>query len=164
MKINSAPRVIISPHHQAAPKGRGLVDYDNEINDLETTETKYAKLESWICRNIGRVLTEKYPNREWRVETDLTRGVVIIQVPLLSTEKGYIIHMVNRTMHELQVRAVQAAGEIMERFGLSRNRTFNPDHIEALERQRLKIDEAIGPDSRAESITGSGRVLKDGEK
>jgi len=164
MKISGAPRVIISPHNQAAPKGRAFVPDDNEINDLELTETKYAKLESWICRNIGKVLSAAYPNREWRVETDLGASVLVIQIPLLSTEKGYVIHMVGRTMHDLQARALQAAGEILERYGLSRNRKFDPDNIEAVNRHNVKIDEAIGPDSRAESIDGRRRVLKDGER
>lgn len=162
MKITSAPRVIISPHNQAAPKGRTLMEHDNEINDLETDETKYAKLESWICRNIGAKLASVYPNREWRIETDLENGVIVIQLPVVSTEKGYYVRMGTRTMHELQARAVQAAGEILERFDLPRGKVYNPDHAEALPRSRLK-EEAITRDSAAESITGSGKVLKDGQ-
>jgi hypothetical protein len=164
MKITGAPRVIISPHHQAAPRGgRQLIEPDNEINELETDETKYAKMESWICRNVGSVLTAKYPGRAWRVDVNLERGVLVIQLPLLSTEKGYYVHLADRTIHQLQARSLQAAGEILERFGLSRNRECNQDHAEALPRQRLSPDEAIGPDSNATSITGSGKVLKDGQ-
>ena len=53
-------------------------------------------------------------------------------------------------MHQLEVKAVMAAGEILERHELSRNKRFDADQFEHLIRDRY--DNVITPDSKPEPI------------
>lgn len=122
----------------------------NGINYLETDTVKRAQTEMRIAKTIGTTLVQVYPNRQWGVAVDTTGGVVTITCPSVSLVKGYIIHMADRTVHQLTERAKMAAGEILERYALSRARKFDDDIIEALDRDFR--DEAIGPDSAPEPI------------
>ena len=58
--------------------------------------------------------------------------------------------MKGRTLHELGERALQAAGEILERHAVTRSKLFNPDNLEGLIRDQF--DNVITPDSAAEPI------------
>lgn len=122
--------------------GREITADYNEINLLELDDVKQAKLEMWIAKNVGEVLCKHYPNREWGVGVDLFGGSIVIKCESLSTEKGYVIHLAGRNMPELQQRAVMAAGEILERYGVSRSRGFDPDQLESLKRDPI-TDDAI---------------------
>lgn len=108
-------------------------DY-NEINIFEDDDKKQAKLEMWICKQIGDTLVRTYPNRQWGVEVDIPGQMVIIMCPSLSLEKGYHISMMgDRTINDLQQRAIRAGGEILERYGISRDRRFNHDVIDSMD-------------------------------
>jgi hypothetical protein len=136
----------------ALPNKRGkfsreiATDY-NEINLLETEEAKQAKVEMWIAKNIGDELMKVYPNREWGIRVNIEGAVVIITCDSLSVEKGYHIHMVGRTIHQLQAKAVNAAGEILERHGITRNKHIDEDIFETLKRD--SGDNVITEDSGA---------------
>lgn len=125
-------------------RGQIVEDY-NEINLLETDDSKQAKLEMWIAKNIGSTLMEKYPNREWGVGTNVPGQMVYIMCPSLSTTNAYYISMHGRSIEDLKVEAVRAAGEILERFGITRGRNCNPEQFETLARD-LKGD-VISPDA-----------------
>lgn len=109
--------------------GREITADYNEINVLELESVKRAKLEMWIAKNIGDTLVQHYPNREWGVRVDLTGGMVIITCDSIDLERGYHISMVARTIGDLQQRAKMAAGEILERHGVSRDRKFDPEEL-----------------------------------
>ena len=109
--------------------GREITDDYNEINLLELESVKQAKLEMWIAKNVGDTLVQHYPNREWGVRVDLTGGMVIITCDSIDLERGYHISMVGRTIGDLQQRAKMAAGEILERHGVSRDRKFDPEEL-----------------------------------
>ena len=130
--------------------GREITGDYNEINILETDEMKIAKLEMWIAKNIGDTLIRCYPNREWGVRVDIAGQMVIITCDSVSTEKGYHISLVGRNIHDLQERAKMAAGEILERHGLSRSRGFDETIFETLPRDFR--DNVIADDSKAEEI------------
>ena len=73
-------------------------------------------------------------------------GIVVISCDSLSTRKGYHLHFKQDSIKNLEKRAVIAAGEILERYGISRNRAFNSDTLESLD--RTINDEVISEDAR----------------
>lgn len=132
--------------------GREVTDDFNEISIFELGTVKRAKLEMWIAKNIGTVLVKHYPNRQWGVRVDLQGQMIIVTCDSVSLTKGYHIHMLNRTIGELSNRAIKAAGEILERHGLTRTRSFDADILETLKRDFQ--DEVVANDSDAE-ISGA---------
>lgn len=139
----SAPGLIIN-------KGRNITADYNEINLLEMDNMKQAKLEMWIAKQIGDKVIQHYPNREWGVQVDISGAMVILTCTSVSTSKGYHMHMKGDNIHGLQERAIMACGQILERYSVSRNRIFNPDHVDSLERD-IK-DEVISTDAAPDPI------------
>ncbi len=127
--------------------GREITADYNEINYLELDEVKQAKLEMWIAKNIGDTLVRLYKNREWGVRVNLEGQIVVITCDSVSAEKGYVMHMAHKSIHDLQEQAKKAAGEILERHGLSRSRGFDADIFETLDRDLR--DNVITDDSDA---------------
>jgi hypothetical protein len=125
--------------------GREITKDYNEIFLGEDDDVAKAKLEMWIAKNIGDELVSHYPNRQWGVHVDLQGNMVVITCPSLSLSHGYHVAMHNLTIHQLCKRAVNAAGEILERYGISRARKFNADALETIERDPL--GEAVSPDA-----------------
>lgn len=144
--LRVAPNIIIP----GQTRGREVVKDYNQIDLSEGVDTRQAKLESWIAKTIGGELMNYYPNRQWGVKVDIDGGMLAVLCPSLSKEKGYHIHLEGKTMHQLIDRAKMGAGEILERYGITRNRYFNPDHLETLDRD-VK-DEVLSPDSAPDPI------------
>lgn len=124
-------------------------DY-NEIKLDDTADERKAKLEQWIAMRVGKVLMEHYNQREWKVMVDVENQMLIIGCDSICNYKGYHLHMNKYTMDELERRAVQAAGEILERHNLARSRKFNPDQLETLARDAF--DSVIATDSAPEPV------------
>lgn len=124
-------------------------DY-NEINPEDSIDERQAKLEQWIAMRIGRVLMEKYNQREWKVIVDIPNQMVIIGCDSICNFKGYHLHLSRYSMEELEQRSVMAAGEILERHNVARSRNFNPDHLETLARDSR--DSVIAPDAAPEPV------------
>lgn len=122
----------------------------NEIEIFDPDFERRAKKEMSIANTIGAVLVSTYKNRQWKVIVDEENQMLIIGCDSVSNLKGYHIHMMGRTVHDLQEEAVKAAGEILERHQISRSRDYNPDKFETLIRDRY--DNVITPDSKAEPI------------
>lgn len=139
-----------------AVKGRQPVEDFNEVNLLELDSVKQAKLEYFIAKRIGEELCRVYPKREWYVEVDTRNEMVIIMCHSVSAQRGYYLSMKRDPIQELQRRAVRAAGEILERHGLSRSREFNPDVVETLKRD-VK-DNVITQDSAPTPVGGHSHV------
>lgn len=125
---------------------REITKDHNKIFFHESDEERTAKLEMWIAKHIGEALTQHYPQREWAVICDIPGRMVIIAAPSLSQLKGYHLHLKNDMIQELVVRAVHAAGEILERYGIRRGRHFDPQALEELTRIGPR-DEALTADS-----------------
>lgn len=137
---------IVTPNSRGKFGREVEVDY-NEINLLESDTTKRAKIEMWIAKNIGDHIIKTYPNREWGVRVNIEGRLVIITCDSLSSEKGYHIHMQGRTIHQLQAKSLNAAGEILERHGITRNKHIDEDIFETLKRD--SGDNVITEDSNA---------------
>jgi hypothetical protein len=160
--MTAAPRIIIPREHQAAPRGDVMpVGSIIDINSVETEEAKCAKVEAWIANCLGHAIQKIYPRREWRVSVDIPARIIVVMCPSLSTRKGYHIHMSNRTILELQEIAVRGAGEVLERYGMSRAKWVNPDDTEAIAR-RADGEARGGRDAEAEWIDGSRRIVLPG--
>ena len=127
--------------------GREIEADYNEINLLETPDAQQAKVEMWIAKNLGDVLIKAYPNREWGIYVNIEGRMVIITCDSLSSEKGYHIHMEGRTIHQLQAKSINAAGEILERHGITRGKKVDEDIFETLNRDGN--DSVVTEDSEA---------------
>lgn len=124
-------------------------DY-NEIYAHDNEDERKAKLEMWIAKQVGEKLVAAYNNRQWKVIVDLKNQMLIVACDSISNNKGYHIKMAGRTIHDLQEKAVRAAGEILERHNLTRARKFDPDIIETLARNSQ--DDVIATDAEPEPI------------
>ncbi len=122
-------------------------DY-NEIEVTDNMDERKAKLEQWMAMRIGTALMHTYNQREWKVMVDLEGELLIIACDSICNFKGYHIKMHKRTIKELIEQAKMAAGEILERHNVSRNKHFNPDHLETLARDAH--DSVIAVDSAPE--------------
>lgn len=127
--------------------GREIAKDYNEIHIHEDENERLAKLEMFIAKRIGEELVKHYPDRQWGVHVDL-RGIICIMCPSVSLERGYHLHINGDMIHQLQIRAVKAAGEILERHNVSRNRVVDPMTIEELPRDMR--DNVIAPDAAPE--------------
>ena len=123
-------------------------DY-NEIDVADNVDERKAKLEQWMAMRVGSELMKHYNQREWKVMVDLEGELLIIACDSICNFKGYHIKMHKRTIGELIERAIMAGGEILERHNVSRNKHFNPDHLETLARDAH--DSVIAVDSAPEA-------------
>ena len=114
------------PHN----KGRQPIQDYNEINFLDSETEKQAKTEYWIAKQVGTRLEQEYPGREWGVRPNIVGGMVEIFCMALSGTHAYHIKM-DCTIKELQVKALAAAGEILERFNVTREKKYDTDVTEA---------------------------------
>lgn len=133
-------------------KGNGSIVTGN-FNAIEVVDEDHAEVaqeQMRIAQAIGARLVRAYNNRQWKVVVDIKGGILIIACDSISNNKGMHIHMAHKTLNELEDRAIQAAGEILERHDLPRFKLFNPDLIEDLPRDLY--DNVIGPDSAPEPI------------
>ena len=125
--------------------GKEITEDYNEIHFHEDDDVRIAKVEMWMARNIGTNLVAEYPNRQWGVDVDIRGGMIVITCPSLSTAKGYHLEIKSDNIESLQRRSVEAAGEIMERYGLARGKIFDPNSFNDL--TRLSNDEVVSADS-----------------
>lgn len=124
---------------------REIVKDYNTVYFHEDDDARTAKIEMWIAKNLGEALVKAYPGYEWSVHVDAIGGVICIVNPSVSTLKGYHLHMKGDTISQLIPRALEAGGEILERYGLRRGKV----DVAAIE-DLLRIgpvDEAVTADS-----------------
>jgi hypothetical protein len=139
----------------AKSKGDGE-NVTGNFNELYVPEAKdirskrIAELEMKVAGRIGAKLVRTYNNRQWKVNIDLTGGMLVISCDSVSNHMGYHIHTRGRTVHELEQRSIMAAGEILERHAMARSKHFNPDKFEGLIRD--VYDNVITSDSVPEPI------------
>lgn len=126
--------------------GRTITKDYNQISILDSDSERIAKCEMWIAKKVGTELMNQLPNREWGVRVDVVGRIMIITCDSLSTTKGYHINMTGYTLDSLAARAVKAGCEILERYNISRQRSFNPDTLETLARD--VNDEVISCDAK----------------
>ena len=130
--------------------GSTIISDSNKITVVDADHEKVAKEQYRIAQAIGARLVKAYNNRQWKVIVDIKNGILIVACDSISNTKGYHIHMKGVPLQELEQKAVFAAGEILERHGISRLKLFNPDTIEDMPRDLR--DDVIAPDSAPEPI------------
>lgn len=133
-------------------KGKLPVIDANYIRPQDSFEARAAKMEFYYAKAIGEALVAAYPNRQWSVNVDLRNEMIVIGCPSLSNTKGYHLHLRHDNLPLLITRARRAAGEILERYGVTRGRIINPDILEALPRG-LRDEVIGGSDTAPEPIT-----------
>lgn len=143
-------RLVIEKDPRSVGDGSIITSNSNKIEVVDADHLEVAAEQFRIAQAIGARLIKAYNNRQWKVIVDIKGGILIVACDSVSNEKGYHIHMAGRTLHELEDKAVMAAGEILERHGLSRFKTFNADAYEDLPRDMR--DNVIAPDSAPEPI------------
>jgi hypothetical protein len=92
------------------------------VTFCSTSEAQDAIKADQICRAIGATLKKHYLNRDWYVDVSLSGGVAKIMSPSISMRHGYVVHIHNKTIEQIERAAIQAGGQILEMFRLSRER------------------------------------------
>lgn len=110
-----------------------MVDY-NAPQSGESHEQTAMRVEFFIAKKIGEDLCRTFANRQWQVDVDSRNQVIVIACPSLSKRLGYRLHMKRDTVADLIPRCRRAAGEILERFGVSRSRLIDPATLETFDR------------------------------
>lgn len=73
-----------------------------------------------LQRDIGAAIAKAYPHVNWYIDVSADCNVVTIQIPDISQKYGFTL--VIRDIKEVLIRkAKMAAGEVLERFNLSRD-------------------------------------------
>lgn len=130
-------------------KGKNsVVDFNAPQEDI-SHEATAMRTEFWIAKQIGTDLCNTYPNRQWHVDVDTRNGIVVIACPSLSKRLGYRLHLKRDTVADLIPRCRRAAGEILERFGVSRGKIIDPATMETFERDVR--DDVISKDAAGAS-------------
>lgn len=89
------------------------------------------------AKDIAEALNEHYPGHLWAVSVRGEQGVATIHNLLLSGEWGYTIHLDKHpTSSDLKATAIRGAGEILERFNVTRGR-INQDKMGEMTVDRL---------------------------
>ena len=90
-----------------------------EVAD-QATFVQYRR-QAEIERRVGSALMKTYPTRDWYVDSDVYGGVLEVKCSSISMKYGMIVHL-HYSTEEVVKRAVKAAGELLERFRLGRQR------------------------------------------
>lgn len=126
-----------------------FVNY-NEVQIGSDKNPDKMRLEFWLAKQLGEAIVEKFQNRQWSVDVDVANQVIVINCPSLSKRMGYRLHIRNETVKQLIPRAIRAAGEILERYGVSRSRIIDPESLEFFERD---VRDDVKPIGQARDAT-----------
>lgn len=112
-------------------KGKAPVQDFNAAQGGGSHDETAVRLEFWIAKQIGTDLSRVYKNRQWGVDVDARNQMVVLSAPSLSKIFGYHLHMrQGETMTQLIERCRRAAGEILERYNVTRARNTDSMIIE----------------------------------
>lgn len=79
-----------------------------------------------VCKLVGEFLTKAYPGIDWMVGADHEAGTVAIDImcdkPIGMERYGYLLHLSSIMGPEGQRKVCNAGGELLERFGIRRDR------------------------------------------
>lgn len=96
---------------------------------LDGDDAEEAIKNNEVCKVIGTHVTKTYPDRVWFVEVIDKGRVCRIRCPSISMEYGMEFVIMERVDLNCK-KAALMAGEILERFNLTRGRTDNSDMYE----------------------------------
>src|SRR5271165_5911520 len=116
-----------------ADKGRRSVsDFNTPI--IGGLDQDQMRVEYWTAKQIGTALCRKYPNRQWHIDVDARNEVIEVMCPSVSKRKSWRLHMKRDNIATLIKRCEHAAGEILERYGVSRSKLIDPATFENFDR------------------------------
>ena len=94
--------------------------------DVTLEDMKEAVHNDEVCRHFGAAITKAYPGRRWLIEV-LDKGhLCYIKIPTISMEYGIAVKL-SKTLRSDTINCVRSAGELLERFKLTRGQTDNID-------------------------------------
>jgi hypothetical protein len=78
-----------------------------------------------LAAAVFHVLERHYPGHRWRVNADHAQGIVTVQLQYLDAVRrwanyGYLLKIANLKSDPGMKAVVRAGGELLERYGLSR--------------------------------------------
>lgn len=88
--------------------------------DGPTMRQNLADIE--LAKQTSELLQKHYPGHSWGVHVDSAQGVATIKNFRLSGNWGFVLHLSQFSASEYGKRVVMAAGELLERYNLSRGR------------------------------------------
>ena len=132
----------------------GLIVDNNQPQYNEATVEKLAAIEMHISKTLGEAIVSNYPGREWHIAVDVEGELIIIKCPSLSTRKGYHLLFKNRNLKQLTRIAVTKAGEILERYAVTRKHKPIDGEIQSLI-EDIHGDK-LAPDKDTNETTASG--------
>lgn len=108
--------------------------------DIATSmeEVERRKVDYYWAARIGHILAKSYPGHGWQVEVDTANGVANIFNAHMNPIMGYRLKLKEVHLPTLDQQIIRIGGEVLERFGLSRER-FDADAV------RQKQSDAIAP-------------------
>lgn len=109
-------------HHEELSEPEGLVSESSQLSVSAPLEI--------LCRNIGEILVKAYPGWLWAVHPQEKGGMVNIRNMHLHGAYGYRLKIgdIQNDPVVLTKTVVNAAGEVLERFGMPRG-GFNADRF-----------------------------------
>ncbi|MFK7941820.1 MAG: hypothetical protein AB8B85_02720 [Paracoccaceae bacterium] len=100
-------------------------------------EGDVAAQDETIAKIIGDHLYKHYPKHLWAITASGKNGLATIKCLDLPMDRGYVLHIkTTYSSSELEHRAMIAAGEILERYGMTRGE-FRVDELANLPTDKL---------------------------
>lgn len=93
-----------------------------------------------LAKAMSEVLQHHYPGHSWGVNVDGAQGIATIKNFRLSGNWGFVLHLKQFSSSEYARRVVMAAGELLERYRLSRG------HFRQAEFDALRVDGLGNPE------------------
>jgi hypothetical protein len=106
----------------AQPADVKRVKQNEPLSELSPAEVERAAAQDNYAKIVGSTLVKHYPGIEWKVTIRLGKsgGIAYVQVPRISSQFGMVVHL-SDTAFELEEEARLGGGELLERFGITRN-------------------------------------------
>lgn len=113
---------VRAQHRYEAP---GLGEFDEK--------DPFQAADLTLTGRVADVIQRHYPGHPWMIEVSHEQGVVMVSIPLFTGRHKYVIH-INTLKTDPALRTViRAAGEILERYRIPRNRFNVDDFLTALD-------------------------------
>lgn len=84
-----------------------------------------AVVELGAAKRFCEAIYDAYPHHMWSVEVDLSGRVAKLHNRILSVSLGYVVRLEGKTLDEVEKILVHGAGQILERYNLSRRKGHN---------------------------------------
>lgn len=96
--------------------------------DDDPTEDPHVQADVALTNRIATVIEQHYAGHPWMIEVSHAQRCAFISIPLFMGQTKWVLH-IDKLASDPGLRAVvRAAGEILERYRIPRQR-FSPDHF-----------------------------------